>query len=690
MTCECCVPRKWPDLGKALPASFHAPAWRSVRKAASGDAEDAGWLLAIADALLPAARAAFLLAVERLRGSASEEKLRVAIETGRIDEVMRVLDIEGQMKTALQGTLAKPLEDAFIEAGREAPARTLGNVEGALSMRFDLANPHSLRFLQDYDFGMIRQVSQETRMAVRRVVSDAFLNGGHPYAQAKKIKSFIGLTDRQAQAGINYRAALEEEGRPADQVERMSEKFNAKLLRRRAESVARTETVRAANAGQQSAWSSAADKGLLNRATFRQGWLVTPDDRLCFPATTPVMTMDGWKPISKIKAGDMVLTHEDRFRMVEGTIGRHHNGEVVQIKFPAARIKATATVGHELLTRRGWVPIEQITLDDEVRILARPCVGCGELRPHGPGEHPSRCATCTRAANNVARWSRPGEREKLTAANNKRWSDPAQRKRASEISKGRVASPETRAKIRDAALWRFMDPERHAKQTAHNRRTAKNPDHPFNKITPERRTTIIKNAMKARAKKNYGGSYLERKVRWFLEKQGIEYEQQWYFTYGETQRRGFADFYLPGPRVVIECDGPHHLEAEQQARDAEKDAAIAAMGIEVVRFDAHQIRAEFGKVADAITGRCCFMWMKPKSTKRYGVKRQPVYDIQVAEDHSFVAAGIVAHNCIFCAAVPLMNPEGIPLGGLFKTPLGPVDAAPLHPQCRCTVYPISF
>jgi len=46
--------------------------------------------------------------------------------------------------------------------------------------------------------------------------------------------------------------------------------------------------------------------------------------------------------------------------------------------------------------------------------------------------------------------------------------------------------------------------------------------------------------------------------------------------------------------------------------------------------------------------------------------------------------------CEYCEAVPDMNPDGVPLGGQFQTPLGPVDGPTLHPQCRCIVYLMSF
>lgn len=289
---------------------------RPVAKAAEDSDADYKWLQRIADSLLPDVRRAFMEAVERLRGSIAEHALRDAIESGNVEAAIQALSAEvgNGMTAAMTPTLTEPLEDAFIEAARAAPdhvppslilpqARpsallpageppTLGG--GSMSMRFDLGRPASVQFIKDYDFGLIKQVSQDTRAAIRNIVLRAFQSGGHPTQQAKQIKSLIGLTDRQATAAANYRAALVEEGRKADQVERMAAKYSDRLLRMRAVTIARTETMRASNAGQHAAWQQAANDGFLNRNTVRRRWIVTPDDRLCiYCAAVPAMNPDG-------------------------------------------------------------------------------------------------------------------------------------------------------------------------------------------------------------------------------------------------------------------------------------------------------------------------------------------------------------------------------------------------------------
>lgn len=272
-----------------------APTWRSplAKADAPAPAQSYQWLHDLADAAAPAVRRAFLDAIQKVRGTVKEAELRAALETGNVDAVMRALDLDQKVADALAAEMQTRLEDEFIQAGRAAVEQSLPK-EIAASIRFDPTNPQSVAFLRQYDFGLIRQVTQETRDAVRTVVQSAFEAGGHPREQAKAIREFIGLTDRQAQAVLNYRAALVEEERPADQVERMVARYQQRLLKLRATTISRTETIRAANAGQQAAWRQAADQQLLNRVTTRRQWLVVIDDRLCpFCAAIPLLNPGG-------------------------------------------------------------------------------------------------------------------------------------------------------------------------------------------------------------------------------------------------------------------------------------------------------------------------------------------------------------------------------------------------------------
>lgn len=295
--------------------------WRSPLAKAINPDPEYQWLMDIADKADPKVRQAFLDAIAKARAGVNQADLEAALATGDVNQVLAVLGLDKSLAPNLSVALGAPLEAAFIEAGREAVTQSIP-AGGELTMRFDIANPKTTEFLRTYDLGLIRQISDDTREGIRRIVSDAMTYGGHPYDQARRIRGLIGLTDTQAGAVDTFRTLLETGDREAltralrdrrfdgtldralgadaemelsqDQIDRQVERYATRMLNARAENIARTETIRAANAAQNAAWDQAADNGLLDRGSLRRQWLVTPDDRLCiYCAEVPDMNPDG-------------------------------------------------------------------------------------------------------------------------------------------------------------------------------------------------------------------------------------------------------------------------------------------------------------------------------------------------------------------------------------------------------------
>jgi hypothetical protein len=141
---------------------------------------------------------------------------------------------------------------------------------------------------------------------VRAILTRAYRDGLTVQQQSRLLREFIGLTPAQYAAVENYRRMLEagdaaalerqlrdarfdrtltrlmaEGGRPTRaQIERLVQRYTERQLRYRAEMIARTETIRAANAGQIEAWRQAQQQGWLSN-TVRMQWIVTRDERTC-------------------------------------------------------------------------------------------------------------------------------------------------------------------------------------------------------------------------------------------------------------------------------------------------------------------------------------------------------------------------------------------------------------------------
>ncbi len=69
--------------------------------------------------------------------------------------------------------------------------------------------------------------------------------------------------------------------------------------------------------------------------------------------------------------------------------------------------------------------------------------------------------------------------------------------------------------------------------------------------------------------------------------------------------RYIVDFYAPVARLVVEIDGGQHFTTEGLARDVERDASLARMGLRVMRFDDRMVLMDIDTVLDEVWKVIC-------------------------------------------------------------------------------------
>lgn len=231
----------------------------------------------IADRLTPEMRRAFLRAIQDVKD---------ALDVKALEELL-AQNPTSLDRSAVWRALEDELASSMRPSIRDAVLRT-GNASAVAGMRFDLTNPHAVRAIEHQGAQLVTQVTEESRAAIRNLVSQSFSDGVPVPELARRIRQHIGLTERYSQAVETYRA---------EQIDRYGEtrgnaradKYAATLLRSRAENIARTEVISAASAGQQASWLEAQTQGLLPAGQQRT-WTTTPDERLCPNICEP---MDG-------------------------------------------------------------------------------------------------------------------------------------------------------------------------------------------------------------------------------------------------------------------------------------------------------------------------------------------------------------------------------------------------------------
>ncbi len=108
---------------------------------------------------------------------------------------------------------------------------------------FDDTDPNAVEWAKQHAADLVQGISKASRNDIKQLVEDAFTEHHTADELAKEIEDVIGDPER-------------------------------------ADLIAHTETMTAANKGQQVAWSQAVSSGLLT-GDEQQEWIATPDDRIC-------------------------------------------------------------------------------------------------------------------------------------------------------------------------------------------------------------------------------------------------------------------------------------------------------------------------------------------------------------------------------------------------------------------------
>lgn len=229
-----------------------------------------------------------------------------AAEAPRLDKaakeaLARVLGIDSTMAPQL----ARRLERMFAKLTTGGALVTATTMPERIRPAFNLVNPRAVASAKKHAGRLVREITDEQRQTVNRLVARGIREGIEPRKTAKLLAESIGLTRHQegivnrfrevhahgirdrAVAGerltAKQRKRLRQLQSAAPRTERdldvLGAKYRARKLRERAMSIARTETIRASADGQQTAWDEAGKQGLIIRDETRQNWMYTQDSR---------------------------------------------------------------------------------------------------------------------------------------------------------------------------------------------------------------------------------------------------------------------------------------------------------------------------------------------------------------------------------------------------------------------------
>jgi hypothetical protein len=171
---------------------------------------------------------------------------------------------------------------AVIQAAGDESTKDL-NEQFKVDMKFTIekaerivpVNPYSIEWMQERATGLITQgITKPQREVVRDVLESSFEQGLRAEETYNTIRANIGLTARDNKA-VQRRLMLHlDSGIPENKAEILTEKYKDKLLKVRAQRIARTETIAAQSEGRKASWRIAQESGVLPKV--QRIWLTPP------------------------------------------------------------------------------------------------------------------------------------------------------------------------------------------------------------------------------------------------------------------------------------------------------------------------------------------------------------------------------------------------------------------------------
>jgi hypothetical protein len=230
-------------------------------------------------------------------------------------------------------------------------------------VNFDKGNRRAARAMERSRLRLIREINTSQRESIKEAISDSIRRGVGPRAAARQFREAIGLTRNQVRAVNNYQSLLERTSGEAlnralrdarfdrtveraidngdllsgKQIEKMVQRYALNMRNHRAETIARTETMRTLNEGKQESWKQIAEQLGMNYDDVERTWVATLDDRTRDThAEMNGQTVTGMETPFESPSGEELLYPGDPFADGAETINCRCT---LVVKFPSSKMR---------------------------------------------------------------------------------------------------------------------------------------------------------------------------------------------------------------------------------------------------------------------------------------------------------------------------------------------------------------
>lgn len=245
----------------------------------------------------PQLRTAFLLAVSQIKDQLTISRITSLLEQGRLQDALN-------LASASWAQFANEWIRVYVRSGNAAAAFIDSKLIAVVS--FNQVNASAVTEMQRNQLRLIQGLTEAQRQATSRALVEGVAGGLNPRQQARLIRDSIGLTARQEGAVRNFRRLLEagssealtrelrdrrfdrtveraiREGTSLDKtsIDRMVSRYRERSVAFRAETIARTESLRSVNEGNDRMYGQAIEDGTLRTDQLTRIWNTARDERV--------------------------------------------------------------------------------------------------------------------------------------------------------------------------------------------------------------------------------------------------------------------------------------------------------------------------------------------------------------------------------------------------------------------------
>lgn len=254
-------------------------------------------LSALLNRFEPEIRDSFLLAVNSTKSQLQINEIVRLLELGLIDDAL-------SLASSIPLSVSTTVDFSFVQSGQSTSTMIASVISQPVF--FDQTESLAVQAMRANRGKLIREFAISQREAVTETIVDGIRRGVNPLQQARNFRDSIGLTAHQTKSVNNFRNMLQTQDRQVlarqlrdrrfdptvraalnnkrpltqRQINRMVERYRERMLKFRAETIGRTEALRAVHEANDISFNQAVDSGNLQRQDLEDTWIVVSDNKL--------------------------------------------------------------------------------------------------------------------------------------------------------------------------------------------------------------------------------------------------------------------------------------------------------------------------------------------------------------------------------------------------------------------------